>query len=78
MAALGIDIPIGLLYGPRACDLTARKLLGVRGCCIFPAPSRAAVYGEHYRQSSELNQERDTQTPFEAILGHRSNDSGDR
>ena len=45
MAALGIDVPIGLLDRPRACDLAARKLLGVRGCCVFPAPSRAAVRG---------------------------------
>jgi predicted RNase H-like nuclease len=58
MAALGIDVPIGLLDRPRACDLAARKLLGVRGCCVFPAPSRAAVYAEQYRQASELNQER--------------------
>ena len=58
MAALGIDVPIGLLDRPRACDLAARKLLGVRGCCVFPAPSRAAVYAEHYRQASDLNQER--------------------
>ncbi len=58
MAALGIDLPIGLLDRPRACDLAARKLLGVRGCCVFLAPSRAAVYAEHYSQASELNQER--------------------
>jgi predicted RNase H-like nuclease len=28
LAALAIDIPIGLLDGPRACDRAARKLLG--------------------------------------------------
>jgi predicted RNase H-like nuclease len=58
MAALGIDVPIGSLDRPRACDLAARKLLGVRGCCVFPAPSRAAVFAEHYRQASDLNEER--------------------
>ena len=28
LACIGIDIPIGLLDGPRACDKAARKLLG--------------------------------------------------
>jgi predicted RNase H-like nuclease len=36
LAFVGIDIPIGLLEGPRACDKAARKLLGQ----AFPAPPR--------------------------------------
>src|SRR5437879_3364868 len=41
---LGIDIPIGLLDGERACDKAARRLLGrPRGSSVFPAPCRAAL-----------------------------------
>ena len=38
IAILAIDIPIGLLESPRACDKAARKLLGQpRGSSVFPA-----------------------------------------
>jgi len=46
--ALAVDIPIGLpsVEGyPRACDQTARKLLGQkRGCSVFYCPPREIVY----------------------------------
>jgi len=39
LALIGIDIPIGLLDGPRACDAAARKLLGKpRNASVFAAP----------------------------------------
>jgi predicted RNase H-like nuclease len=41
---VGIDIPIGLLDGPRrACDGAARKYLESAGSSVFPAPPRAAL-----------------------------------
>jgi len=46
--AIAVDIPIGLpsVEGyPRACDKTARKLLGQkRGCSVFYCPPREVVY----------------------------------
>lgn len=43
--AIGIDIPIGLDdCKPRACDIAARKLLGVpRASSVFPAPCRGIL-----------------------------------
>ena len=59
LACLGIDIPIGLLDRPRACDLAARKLLGQRrGSSVFPAPSRAAAQAETYEEASAVNRQR--------------------
>ena len=59
LAALAIDIPIGLLDGPRACDRAARKLLGpVRGCSVFSSPCRVALRAEDYRQACEANRQR--------------------
>jgi predicted RNase H-like nuclease len=59
LACLGIDIPIGLLDRPRACDLAARKLLGQpRGSSVFPAPCRAALQAETYEQASAINEEK--------------------
>jgi predicted RNase H-like nuclease len=44
---LAIDIPIGLSSaGPRECDRIARKLLGKRACCVFPAPVRPALHAK--------------------------------
>lgn len=37
---LGVDIPIGLLDGPRRCDKATRAFLGKRGSSVFPAPTR--------------------------------------
>src|SRR6266568_6431512 len=43
LTCIGIDIPIGLLDCPRACDLAARKLLGARrDSSVFPTPCRAS------------------------------------
>lgn len=50
ITTIAIDIPIGLLESPRACDRAARKQLGsVRGCGVFAAPCRAALLGKDYR-----------------------------
>ncbi len=35
-----IDIPIGLVEGPRACDVEARQIIGPRRSSVFPAPPR--------------------------------------
>ena len=43
-----IDIPIGLLEGPRQCDLAARKLLGPRRASVFPAPPRRLLKARRY------------------------------
>jgi predicted RNase H-like nuclease len=56
LACVGIDIPIGLLDRPRACDLAARKLLKrPRGSSVFPAPCRAAVHAPTYEEASAVN-----------------------
>lgn len=59
LECLTIDIPIGLLDGPRACDLAARKLLGrPRGSSVFPAPCRAATRMAGYADACEINKQR--------------------
>jgi predicted RNase H-like nuclease len=41
VAILAIDTPIGLLDGPRACDIAAREKLGwPRRCSVFSPPCR--------------------------------------
>lgn len=56
VACVGIDIPIGLLDGPRACDIAARKLLGARrGSSVFPTPCRVAVRAGSYEKASAAN-----------------------
>jgi predicted RNase H-like nuclease len=41
MAAIGVDIPIGLSFGgTRRCDVEARRVLGPRRSSVFPAPDR--------------------------------------
>ena len=41
---IGIDIPIGLPNDDsRQCDIEARRLLGTRGVCVFPAPLRTTL-----------------------------------
>lgn len=35
-----IDIPIGLVDGPRLCDVEARAIVGPRRSSVFPAPPR--------------------------------------
>lgn len=56
LACIGIDIPIGLLNGSRACDKAARKLLGQpRGSSVFAAPCRAALSAKDYREANAIN-----------------------
>ncbi len=59
LACVAIDIPIGLLEGPRACDVAARKLLGQpRGSSVFPAPCRAALGTKTYPEASSINRQK--------------------
>jgi predicted RNase H-like nuclease len=59
LACLCIDIPIGLLDGPRACDTEARKLLGQpRGRSVFSAPCRAALLATTHAEANKINQEK--------------------
>lgn len=61
LACVGIDIPIGLLDGPRACDRSARKLLGQpRGSSVFPAPCRTALGAQTYAEASSINRQKTT------------------
>jgi predicted RNase H-like nuclease len=61
LACLGIDIPIGLLEGSRACDKAARKMLGQpRGSSVFPAPCRPALGAQTYEEASSINREKTT------------------
>ncbi len=43
-----IDIPIGLLAGPRQCDREARRLLGPRRSSVFPAPPCGLLKARQY------------------------------
>jgi len=53
---LAIDIPIGLTSaGARECDQIARRLLGSRACCVFPAPIRPALHAGSRKQASAAN-----------------------
>jgi predicted RNase H-like nuclease len=59
LACLGIDIPVGLLDGSRACDKAARKLLGQpRGTSVFPSPCRAATQASSYAEANASNKQR--------------------
>jgi predicted RNase H-like nuclease len=61
LACIGIDIPIGLLEGRRACDKAARKLLGQpRGSSVFPAPCRPALGAQTYAEASSINRQKTT------------------
>jgi predicted RNase H-like nuclease len=44
LAVVGVDIPIGLVDGPRrSADVAARSFVGVRRSSVFPAPPRSAL-----------------------------------
>jgi predicted RNase H-like nuclease len=59
LAFLGIDIPIGLLDGSRACDKAARKLLGQpRGTSVFAAPCRGALSAKNHAEASAINRQK--------------------
>ena len=56
LAILGIDIPIGLLDGSRACDKAARKLLGwPRRNSVFSPPCRAALSAKNHAVATAMN-----------------------
>ncbi len=58
LAALAIDMPIGLLDDrPRTCDIEARKLLGPRRSSVFPAPVRATLPARDYDEACRLSRE---------------------
>jgi predicted RNase H-like nuclease len=57
-----VDIPIGLpdrtTPDDRSCDKEARHLLGhKRGCSVFPAPCRPAVYANGYDHASKITED---------------------
>jgi predicted RNase H-like nuclease len=52
---IAVDIPIGLPdRGSRDCDLDARKKLGCRGCCVFPAPVRPVLASKSYQEACRI------------------------
>lgn len=59
VAALAIDMPIGLLdEQPRDCDVEARKVLGPRRSSVFPAPVRDTLVTENYEEACERSRRR--------------------
>src|SRR2546430_2560751 len=54
LVCIGIDIPIGLRDGFRACDKAAPKLLGQ----LFAAPCRTALQAETHAEASMANREK--------------------
>jgi predicted RNase H-like nuclease len=52
LAAVGIDIPIGLPdSGSRRCDIDARRMIGPRRSSVFPAPARGLLGAETYDEA---------------------------
>jgi predicted RNase H-like nuclease len=52
LAAVGIDIPIGLPdSGSRRCDIEARRMIGPRRSSVFPAPARGLLGAETYEDA---------------------------
>jgi predicted RNase H-like nuclease len=52
LAAVGIDMPIGLAEdGRRAADADARRLLGPRRSSLFPTPPRSVLAAVDYRDA---------------------------
>lgn len=53
-AAIGVDIPMGLMHSaPRAADAAARALLGGARSSVFSAPVRAVLDAPDYRSACE-------------------------
>lgn len=53
---IAVDIPIGLTERePRECDLLARKALGPRWMCVFPAPPRPVLAATSYAEANRLH-----------------------
>jgi predicted RNase H-like nuclease len=58
LAAIGIDIPIGLAdAGLRQADVLARKAAGPRWASVFVTPVRPALTLADHQQASELNRQ---------------------
>jgi predicted RNase H-like nuclease len=58
VAAVGIDMPIGLLdEHPRPADVEARRLLGARRSSIFPTPLRFVLTAADYTQACDLSRQ---------------------
>ncbi|HUA41934.1 MAG TPA: DUF429 domain-containing protein [Streptosporangiaceae bacterium] len=58
LAAIGIDIPIGLAdAGLRQADVLARKAAGPRWASVFVTPVRQALTVADHQQASELNRQ---------------------
>ena len=58
LAAVGIDIPIGLPErGSRRCDIEARRLIGARRSSVFPAPARAVLGSPTYEEANRRSRE---------------------
>jgi predicted RNase H-like nuclease len=58
LAAVGIDIPIGLAdAGLRQADVLARKAAGPRWASVFVTPVRQALMVPDHRQASALNKQ---------------------
>lgn len=56
VAAIGVDIPIGLSEGaPRDCDIEARKVLLHRRSSVFPAPDPRVLLEPTYDAASALS-----------------------
>jgi predicted RNase H-like nuclease len=54
-AVAAIDIPIGLAeHGPRSCDHHARRFLGRRASCVFPAPLRPLLALGDYAEANRI------------------------
>lgn len=52
---LGVDMPVGLpIDTRRACDVEARRALGLRGSSIFPAPPRACLGAATHAEAVQL------------------------
>jgi predicted RNase H-like nuclease len=53
---VAIDMPIGLSDdGVRACDVTARRLLGPRGSSVFPTLVRAVLATDDYAEARAIS-----------------------
>lgn len=65
-----VDIPIGLMDDePRAADREARRFLGARGCCVFPAPYRSVVTASNYLEACTLRERIDGKRMSQQAFG---------
>jgi predicted RNase H-like nuclease len=57
-AAIGVDIPVGLLESySRKADLEARKLMPGKGSSVFPAPHPAIIHARTHAEASARSKE---------------------